>query len=140
MTGLQALPEPRRPELHRHRAGISHFSALPVGFLLYIHVYLGCTGSQVQYAGSSSRTREQTWLPWTGSVEPQPLDHLGRTLGIVGFQSDSLGITSSASNCHQFLLLYSRPRHPGWNTTARQWHTHQVVGVYSPTRRFPSSA
>ena len=107
---------------------------------IYIYMFLGCTGSQVQYAGSSSPTRDQTWLPCTGSAESQPLDHLGRTLGIAGFQSDSFVITSSASNCHQFLPLDSRPWHPGGNTTARHRHTHQVVGVYSPTRRFPSSA
>ena len=113
-------------------------------YILYIYIYvcmyLGCTRSQVQYAGSGSPTRDQTWLPCTGRVESQPLDHLAKTLGIVGFQSDSFVITSSASNWYQFLPLDCRPWHPGWNTTARQWHTYPVGGVYSPTQRFPSSA
>ena len=48
------------------------FFGIPSQFLFFqfIFIYLsGCTASLLQHARSSSLTRDQTWVPYIGSVE-----------------------------------------------------------------------
>ena len=40
----------------------------------------GCTSSQLQHAGSSSLTKDQTQAPCLGSAESYPLDRRGSPL------------------------------------------------------------
>ena len=43
---------------------------------LFIYLF-GCTGSCLQHVGSSSLTREWTWVSWIRSAQSQSLDHQG---------------------------------------------------------------
>ena len=51
---------------------LSSSSSYP--FLKNIYILFGCAGSQLQYLGSSSWTRDWTQAPCIGSMESYPLD------------------------------------------------------------------
>ena len=53
------------------------------GFIFFNIYLFSCTRSRLRRLGSSSLTRDQTWVPCFGSSESQPLDHLGSPL--IGF-------------------------------------------------------
>ena len=51
---------------------ISQCLAISISYL-----FIGCAGSQLWHAGSSSLTRDQTQAPCVGNVESQPLEQQG---------------------------------------------------------------
>ena len=76
--------------------------------------------SLLQHAGSSSLTRDQTWAPWTGSSESQPLGHQESPLIswiylllIEYFIQKQLSTHSSQliSNIHQNRQLFAHKTH-----------------------------
>ena len=59
---------------------------------------------QLQHVGSSSLTRDQTWVPSFGSLQFQPLDHQ-RSLHIYFFKISSVHTDAYNSNsCLEFFL------------------------------------
>ena len=57
---------------------MNHDLSAPSFFFFLMLIYLfGCARSWLQHVGSSSLTRYRTWAPCIGSVESQPLDHVG---------------------------------------------------------------
>ena len=60
-------------------------ASLPVLLLLIFMYLFGCTGSQLQHAGSSSVTRDQTWEPCIESMESKPLDPQGSPHVLVSY-------------------------------------------------------
>ena len=58
---------------------VFHFICYKYFFSLIKSFHLfSCTGSQLRHMGSSSLTRDRTWVPCIGSKESQPVDHQGR--------------------------------------------------------------
>ena len=55
-----------------------HISSCSYSILLFLSIYLfGCAEFSLQRVGSSSLSRDQTWVPCIGSAKSYPLDHQG---------------------------------------------------------------
>ena len=74
-----------------------------------IHIFLfGCAKSQLQHVRSSSQTMDRTWVPCTGSMASQPLDHQGSPSWCLNLPTSlavlSLLISLQVNHCSGILL------------------------------------
>ena len=95
----------------------------------FLFIYLfGCTGSCLQHVGSSSLTREWTWVSWIRSAQSQSLDHQGSpppTFEWKHWASKNVWCPKS----HSQLVA-----EPGWDAQAA---CHPSLGWHVPVSQSP---